>query len=363
MNGRSGKTRVAIVGCGQISDAHLGEIKLIDGAEVVAACDLSHLLAQDTAERFGIGSYYTDYRRMIEETKPDVVHLTTPAHTHLPIGIDVLGRGCHAYVEKPFGINAEEANRLIDAAQRNNRLVCAGFSQWYDRVSVLFRDAMDNGRIGDIVHFESYYGNSLEGNFAKLLLKDKEHWVNRLPGGMFHNIISHALYHVVPLLSGPIEEISCASYDRSGNGVVDDELRVLLKSERVSGYVTISSSVRPVTQFVRVYGREGIAELDFANHVYSERAKARLPGFLGRVQTAISNGKHLVAEGLRAGYLAGRGKDRFFSGMGRLFEEFYEGIREGRDEPPIPYRVVRDVAEATDMINNRPRGAEKGRAL
>jgi predicted dehydrogenase len=346
------KIKAAIIGCGQISEAHLSEIGLIEDAEVVGVCDLQEILAQDAAERFKVGSFYADYRRMIDETKPDVVHLTTPAHTHLPIGIDILRRGCHAYVEKPFGINFEQANELIDEARRNGRLVCGGFSQWYDRVAVLFRSVINDKRIGDVVHFESYYGNSLDGNFAKLLLRDKEHWVNQLPGGMFHNIVSHALYHVVPLLPAPIEKIFCISYNRSGNGAVADELRVLLKSKGVTGYVTIACGVRPITQLLRVYGSAGIAELDLANHLYSERRQSALPGFLGRLQTAFSTGSHFIREGLRTGYLAGTGKDRFFAGMGRLFQEFYESIREGRAEPPVPYEVVLNVAQATDAIND-----------
>jgi predicted dehydrogenase len=121
------KTRVAIVGCGQISEAHLSEIGLIEDAEVVGVCDLQEILAQDAAERFNVRNFYTDYRRMIDETEPDVVHLTTPAHTHLPIGLDVLGRGCHAYIEKPFGINGQEAKALIEAARLTKGL-CVGVS-------------------------------------------------------------------------------------------------------------------------------------------------------------------------------------------------------------------------------------------
>ena len=52
--------RVALVGCGQIADAHLQQIKRIPRAETVAVCDLEPLLARQAAERFHVPAQFTE---------------------------------------------------------------------------------------------------------------------------------------------------------------------------------------------------------------------------------------------------------------------------------------------------------------
>src|SRR5215207_1957128 len=99
------KLRVAIVGCGQIADAHLQEVKKIRTAEVVATCDQYPELAFQAAERFGVPEVHNDVGRMLEQVRPDVVHITTPPHTHAPLARQAISAGAHVYVEKPFTVN------------------------------------------------------------------------------------------------------------------------------------------------------------------------------------------------------------------------------------------------------------------
>ena len=92
--------RAAIVGCGQIADAHAQEIAKIPTARVVAACDTQPDLARQLAERFAIPETYDDVRAMLERARPDVVHITTPPHSHAPLARAVLAAGCHALRRK-----------------------------------------------------------------------------------------------------------------------------------------------------------------------------------------------------------------------------------------------------------------------
>src|SRR5258708_21790211 len=103
MSGR--KLRVALIGCGQIADAHLGEIRKIPRAELVAVCDRERDLALQAAARFGVAGVFDDVSQMLASAKPDVVHITTPPHTHRPLATEVLEAGAHAYVEKPFAVD------------------------------------------------------------------------------------------------------------------------------------------------------------------------------------------------------------------------------------------------------------------
>jgi predicted dehydrogenase len=94
--------RVAIIGCGQIADGHLQEVGYIPGATVVGVCDQHQELADQAAQRFGVPEAFISLDRMLEEARPDVVHLTMPPHTHAPLACRLLNQGVNVYVEKPF---------------------------------------------------------------------------------------------------------------------------------------------------------------------------------------------------------------------------------------------------------------------
>ena len=77
--------RVAIVGCGKIADAHVEEVGKIAGARVAAVCDRELLMAEQLAVRYGVASHYDDFARLLDEIRPDVVHITTPPQSHLAL--------------------------------------------------------------------------------------------------------------------------------------------------------------------------------------------------------------------------------------------------------------------------------------
>ena len=70
--------RVAIVGCGKIADAHASQIRRIPGCEIVGACDQEELMAQQFAGRFQIRKSFHRIEALLDRTRPDVVHVTTP---------------------------------------------------------------------------------------------------------------------------------------------------------------------------------------------------------------------------------------------------------------------------------------------
>lgn len=352
------KLRISIIGCGQICEAHLREIDHIAGADVVAVCDILHPLAEDVADRFNIRHVFSSYRTMMNETQPDVVHITTPPHTHAEIGFEAIAGGCHIYLEKPFGLNYQQAEEIVQAAKARGVIVCAGFSQLYDLVSARAREYIGSGKLGEVVHIESFYGNSHDGNFSRLFLNDPEHWINKLPGRLFQNIISHPLYHITPYLTEPVEKVQCLAFDRSANSIFFDELRVMLQAGGVTGYLTFTSGVKPITQFVRIYGTRAIAEIDLANHAFRFYSTTQFPGPAARVYNLIRAGKQSAIEGMRHAKQMWSGKDRFFAGMGNLSAAFYDNIRQGNLMPPIDYNEVLKVSSIMDEICRQCRELE-----
>ena len=108
--------KVAIVGCGKIADSHAWQIQRIRECEIVGVCDREPLMARQLYERFPVKRYFSDLTQLLEEARPDVVHVTTPPESHFSIAKLCLESGCHVYVEKPFTLYEAEARALIDLA-------------------------------------------------------------------------------------------------------------------------------------------------------------------------------------------------------------------------------------------------------
>ena len=200
MNGR--RLRVALIGCGQIADAHLQEIRKIRGVQLVAVADSYLDLAQQAAARFGVPGVFEDLDGLLQQARPDVLHITTPPQTHRPIALEALARGVHVYVEKPFTVNAAEADDVIAAAHAHQRLVCVGHDQLFDPAWAECRQLVESGILGRIVHVETIQSYDRWGPFGRLT-SEPDHWVHRLPGGFFHNTISHGIYEIADFLPDP----------------------------------------------------------------------------------------------------------------------------------------------------------------
>ena len=118
--------KVAIVGCGKIADEHALQIQRIKGCEIVGVCDMEPLMARQLYERFAVKRYFGDLTELLSDARPDVVHITTPPASHFEIAKRCLEWGCHVYVEKPFTLYEDEAQRLIALANERGLKITAG---------------------------------------------------------------------------------------------------------------------------------------------------------------------------------------------------------------------------------------------
>ena len=209
------KIKVGLVGCGQIADAHLQQIRRISWADPVAVCDLEPLLARQAAERFEIPDQFTSLEQMVDQARPDVVHITTPVASHCPLAIQLLQAGVHVYVEKPFTVDSDEARRVLEVAKESGRLVCLGHDQLFDPAWVECCRRIDAGEIGEVQHVESVLGYPIHGPFGTQVVANPDHWVRQLPGGLFHNTISHPLYRITEFLRDAEPEVRATWFSRS----------------------------------------------------------------------------------------------------------------------------------------------------
>jgi predicted dehydrogenase len=358
-----GGLRVLVVGCGQICDAHVQEARRA-GAQVVGVCDTSAVMAEQAMARLAVPAAFADLSVALDATRPDVVHVTTPPATHLPIALRALEAGAHVYVEKPFTVDAREAAALEEAARRAGRIACAGHNLVLDPAVRRLRSMVDAGALGEPVHAEAVMGYDLSGPFGALALADPEHWVHRLPGGLAHNNLSHPLSLVLPFLGEGAPAVLASGRrlraERHGDARdrFQDELRILLAGRRATATVLFSCRIRPVQLSLTVYGSRRAATASLDARTVRVTAGSRLPGPFQKVGWAAADAAEAAREAAARARDLTAARLHYFEGMRALFTALYRAVR-GEGPPPEPVRQALPVAELLDRVFEQSRATEE----
>jgi predicted dehydrogenase len=159
------KIRVAIIGAGHRSWGHIHVLRQdIPDVEIVA-------IADPTPENLDravtlAGSHpatYSDYKKMLAEQKDlDAVLVATPNFLHSEVAVAVLNRGLDVLSEKPMATSVEDANRMIEAARRNGKILQIGHQMRYTPLYEKMDALVKSGEIGPV---EFISGNLFRGDW------------------------------------------------------------------------------------------------------------------------------------------------------------------------------------------------------
>jgi len=159
------RRRYAIVGTGarhtMYRDAILGRYK--DYAELVALCDLNPgrlELSRQAAAASGAevpGFVHTDFVRMIQQTRPDVVIVTTVDATHDQYIVLALENGCDVITEKPLTTTAQKCQRILDARRKTGGRIRVTFNYRYSPPRTQVKEILSSGQIGQILSVDFHW--------------------------------------------------------------------------------------------------------------------------------------------------------------------------------------------------------------
>lgn len=140
--------RCAIVGTGAIANAHAAAIAEYPRAELVAVTDLSRDAAAAFAARHGEPAVYDDLDALLEEARPDVVHICTPPSAHPAQALAAFAAGAHVVVEKPPAPSLDELDAMTDAAAAADRQLAVVFQQRTGTAAAHVKRLLDSGALG-----------------------------------------------------------------------------------------------------------------------------------------------------------------------------------------------------------------------
>ncbi|AEI41137.1 Gfo/Idh/MocA family protein [Paenibacillus mucilaginosus] len=129
-----------------------------------------------------------EFDRMIGETKPDVVIVTSVDRTHHTYIIRAMELGCDVMTEKPMTVDEDKCQEILDAVKRTGRQLRVTFNYRYSPHNTKIRELIEDGVIGDVhsVHFEWLLNTKHGADYFRRWHRDK-----RNSGGLLVHKSTH----------------------------------------------------------------------------------------------------------------------------------------------------------------------------
>jgi predicted dehydrogenase len=179
------KKRYALVGTGGRSAFYYTAIakRYEQTSELVGFCDTNQTrldYANTRLEELGkdpVPTYKAaDFDKMIHETKPDEIIVTTIDRTHNIYIVRALELGCNVVTEKPMTIDAPRCREIFDAVERTGKQVRVTFNYRYAPHNTEVFEIIQSGAIGTVtsVHFEWMLNTSHGADYFRRWHRDKK---------------------------------------------------------------------------------------------------------------------------------------------------------------------------------------------
>lgn len=238
----SEKIKVAIVGTGGWGRQHARVFSQRPDVDFCAVMGRDRARAEARAGEFGVRAY-TNLEAMLQTEQPDLVSICLPNEGHFGPTLEVIRAGLPLLVEKPLVFERGQADQLLREAEARGLFFAINFNHRYAKPALLAKEAIEAGRLGDLVFATWRFGGEGGGGHAHAgLIETQCHGLD---------LLEH--------LCGPIGSVMAEMTDMTGGGFTTLALALRFANGAVGSLLGSydSSYAYPGTQRVEVNGTRG----------------------------------------------------------------------------------------------------------
>jgi predicted dehydrogenase len=341
---KMGRLSSVIIGCGAIAREHLSALKQLNNVEVAAVCDLSAARAEATAERFRIGKWYTDYQTLLDDLRPDMVHITTPPSAHFSIAKNCLAAGLNVLCEKPITVDYSDFRLLKQVATENRCMLMENQNLRFNSSIRHIQHLLRSGKLGDLLHVQIDFALNLVGPGSPYIDQNAPHFGSGLRGGIVGDFLPH-IACLAYMFTGFVVDLR-TTWTKPGTHLPlpPGEFRGLLRGERATAYVAFSANSRPNGYWIRVSGTKAYAEANLLEppRIVLRRFRSGEPALMSLFDGIEESGA--VLRGTVAGFFRKLGGTSSYDGLPELIARTYQALEKGQEQP-IPLEEIDDIAD------------------
>ena len=155
-NNRAGDVlRVGVVGLGYAGEQHTKGFTQLPNVKVVALAGLEEDRLRQLAQKYDVPDRHRDYQELVSRDDLDIVSVCVPNYLHAPVTIAALERGKHVLCEKPLARTSAEAQSMVEAAKKANRVLQVAFNHRARGDVQVLKRYLDSGKLGDLYHVKA----------------------------------------------------------------------------------------------------------------------------------------------------------------------------------------------------------------
>lgn len=263
--------RVLIVGFGSIGRRHWDNLRTL-GIQTIEVCDVDPKKRDEATQR-GVRAF-----ARLEEalaSRPEVVFVTTPPATHVPIAATAAEAGCHLFIEKPLAHTEEGLDELVRAVKQKKLVTMVGCNMRFHFGPSTIKRLLADGAIGTIISAHQDAGMYLPDWHPELDYRQAYSARRALGGGVLLDGI-HEI-DCARWLFGEVREVFCHGGRLSHLEIdTEDSANIVMVMEAGFSVAThIDYVQRAYARSCKVIGEEGTIHWDIASDVrwFSARTK------------------------------------------------------------------------------------------
>ena len=221
-----GKMRVGILGAGKIAAVMADTLVKMGKAEAYAVASRSREKAYAFAKEHGVKVSYGSYQDMLKDKKVDLVYVATPHTFHYEHARMCIDYGKPVLVEKPFCVNAKEAEKLLDYAKERNTFITEAIWTRYQPMRQTINEVIVSGAIGE--------PKFLTANLGFNIL-DKDRVIKpELAGGALLDVGVYPLHFAAMVFGHDIAQMHASATFTETKVDANDSITILYKDGRMA---------------------------------------------------------------------------------------------------------------------------------
>ncbi len=204
-----GIVRVALIGCGSISRAHVaGALKHPGKIRYTALCDvLPERMEERSNQLGGVSLRFTDWKQMFKSAKKefDAVDICLPHHLHGSAIMDAAAAGKHILCEKPMCTSLKQADEIAAAISKAGVIYMSAHNQLFMPAVHEAKRMIQAGEIGRVL-----WVRSADCFRAPMIARQNWGWRANLinqGGGELIDTGYHPTYRLLYLVDSPVVEV------------------------------------------------------------------------------------------------------------------------------------------------------------
>src|SRR5487761_408863 len=151
----SGTVCMGVIGYGYWGPQIVRNFAAADRCQVTAVCDKSPEALRRAKQSYPGLETTSDFTEVLSSTCIDAVAIVTPVWTHFELAKAALQNGKHVFVEKPFTSTSEQAEELINLAERKNLKIMVDHTFLFTGAVRKIRELTESGALGDLYYYDS----------------------------------------------------------------------------------------------------------------------------------------------------------------------------------------------------------------